>query len=56
METALAQLEEREQQFIHDVIKDMLYDAKGIKITMRGAEHLQAIAEAMACCILESKF
>jgi hypothetical protein len=54
-DSILFKLETREQEFVRDVINDMLYDAKGIKIPMKGAKHLRAIAEAMATCIYESK-
>lgn len=55
METAFEQLEQREQEFIKDVIVDMRFDANGIKIPMKGVNRIKAIAEAMAICILESK-
>lgn len=55
METAFEQLEQREQEFIKDVIVDMRFDANGIKIPMKGVTRIKAIAEAMAVCILESK-
>lgn len=55
MATALSQLDSDEEQFISDVIKDMLFDAKCLKIHMRGSTQLQNIAEAMAACILKGK-
>ena len=54
-DTTLSKLDPREQQFIQDVIKDILYDAHGIKIPMKGQKRILGIAEAMAVCIFESR-
>lgn len=54
-DTTLSKLDPREQQFIHDVIKDMLFDSHGIKIPMKGQKRILGIAESMAICIFESK-
>lgn len=54
VKTAFSRLDSSEQQFIKDVVADMIYDGKGINIKMKGAANINAIAEAMAICILDS--
>lgn len=44
-----------ERQFIDDVVNDMLYDAKKLKIKMQGKRYLDSIKETMAYCIFSSQ-
>lgn len=54
-DNALKQINHQEYEFIESVIKDMVYDAKGIKIKLNDKKGLINIAIAMAECILSSK-
>jgi len=54
-ESVLSKLNPREQQFVKDVVNDMLFDANGIRIKMKGAKRIRAIMDSIALCIYESQ-
>lgn len=54
-ESKFEQLSEKEQEFVSDVVKDMLYDARGIHISMKGSKFINTIQESISNCIIKSR-